>query len=223
MGSEFRIQLPADEATIRKLRVGDTVYLSGMLCTLRDMGHRRAVDILAKGGQLPFDLSDAGLWHSGPIARRQGEQWRFVSAGPTTSSRFTSLGSELIRRLGIRVVVGKGTMGPDAVAAMREVGSCFLNSTGGCAVLYARQVEEVVAVHWLDLGEPEAAWVVMVRDMGPLVVGIDSAGDSLFSQIQRLVVPRLEQIYQEAGIPRGHRFVYLPKRVAGSGQAPTDP
>ncbi len=217
MARECRIQLPAEERVIRELRVGDIVYLSGLLCTLRDMGHRRAVDSLVRGESLPFALSSAAMWHSGPITRQVGDRWQIVSAGPTTSSRFTPLGSELIRRLGIRVVVGKGTMGQEAVEAMREVGCCFLNSTGGCAVLYARQVDEVVAVHWLDLGEPEAAWVVRVRDMGPLVVGIDSTGDSLYQRIGAQVKPRLAAIYREAGIAPSYRFTYLPKRVAASG------
>ncbi len=217
MAREFKIQLPAEERTIRELRVDDVVYLSGPLCTLRDMGHRRAVDALARGEELPFHLAGNGLWHCGPIARREDDRWRLVSAGPTTSSRFTTLGAELIRRLGIRVVVGKGTMGPLAVEAMKEAGCCFLNATGGCAVLYARQVEEVVAVHWLDLGEPEAAWMVVARDMGPLVVGIDSTGDDLFGRMRAEMAPRLAEVYRRAGIAPDARFTYLPKRVPGGG------
>ncbi len=217
MAREFKIQLPAGEQAIRELRVGDIVYLSGTLCTLRDMGHRRAVDALARGEDLPFDLAGSALWHSGPITRRGDGRWHLVSAGPTTSSRFTPLGAELIRRLGIRVVVGKGTMGPPAVEAMKEVGGCFLNATGGCAVLYAHQVEEVVTVHWLDLGEPEAAWVVRARDMGPLVVGIDSTGDSLFDRMRAGMAPRLAEVYRRAGIAPDERFTYLPKRVPARG------
>lgn len=219
MAREFRIQLPADESAIRELRVGDTVLLTGLLCTLRDMGHRRAIEAVARGETLPFDLSGCAVWHSGPITRREGDRWQIVSAGPTTSSRFTPLGAELIRRFGIRVIVGKGTMGPEAVDAMREVGGCFLNSTGGCAVLYARQVEDVVDVHWLDLGEPEAAWVVRVRDMGPLVVGIDPTGDSLYRRIHGRLAPTLSRICQEAGIASTQKLAYLPRRVPGSGQS----
>jgi tartrate/fumarate subfamily iron-sulfur-dependent hydro-lyase beta chain len=218
MSREFKLQLPTDEKTIRELRVGDVVYLSGLLCTLRDMGHRRAVDALARGEQLPFDLSTCAMWHSGPIAKQEGGRWRIVSAGPTTSSRFTPLGAQLIRDLGIRVVIGKGTMGPEAREAMREVGACFLNSTGGAAVLYAQQVEEVEAVHWLDLGEPEAAWVVRVREMGPLVVGIDSHGDSLHGRMKVRTAPALAQVYERSGISPGDKFVYLPKRVPAGGQ-----
>ena len=218
MSSEFRIELPAIEETVRQLRVGDTVYLSGLLCTLRDMGHRRAVDALDRGEELPFDLAAGGLWHSGPITRQEDGRWRILSAGPTTSSRFTPLGARLIRKLGIRVIVGKGTMGPEAMAALKEVGGCFLNSTGGCAVLYARQVEEVVAVHWLDLGEPEAAWVVRVREMGPLVVGIDSTGGSLFAEMRSRTAPNLARVYEQAGLDVTQKLAYLPKRVPASGQ-----
>jgi tartrate/fumarate subfamily iron-sulfur-dependent hydro-lyase beta chain len=215
---EFRLQLPADEQTVRELRVGDVVHLSGRLCTLRDMGHRRAVDALARGETLPFDLGSCAMWHSGPITRREGDRWRIVSAGPTTSSRFTPLGAQLIRALGIRVVIGKGTMGSEAREAMREVGACFLNSTGGAAVLYAQQVEKVETVHWLDLGEPEAAWVVHVREMGPLVVGIDSHGDSLHARMKARTAPELAAVYERSGISPGEKFVYLPKRVPAGGQ-----
>lgn len=78
--------------------------------------------------------------------------------------------------------------------------------------------EEVVAVHWLDLGEPEAAWVVKVQEIGPLVVGIDSSGESLFAQMRSRTAPNLARIYQEAGIEPAQKLAYLPKRVPASTQ-----
>ncbi len=214
MSKEYHLQLPIAEAQIRQLDCGDIVYVSGLVHTMRDMGHRRAVEMLARGEKLPFDLREGILWHCAPIVRKSASgKWEAVSAGPTTSSRFTYLGSELIRQLQIRCTIGKGTMGPKAVEAMREVGSCFLNSTGGCAALYAGKIEEVVAVHWTDLGLPEATWVLRMKDFGPLNVGIDTQGNSLFERVGARMRQNLVGIYKKAQLDPNYSLAYLPKRV----------
>lgn len=220
MPNEYRFTLPVGEDEVRKLRVGDIVYLSGLVYTMRDMGHRRAVEMLKKGEALPFDLAAGAIWHCGPIVRKVSDgkaecSWQVVSAGSTTSSRFTRLGAELIRRLKVRFTVGKGTMGDEAVAAMGEVGSVYLNTTGGCACLYAEQIQAVEAVHWTDLGLPEATWVMRVDNLGPLVVGIDSHGGSLFENVRSQMKEKLGRIYQTAGLQKEYSLSYLPKRVPG--------
>jgi len=214
MTKEYRLQLPITEEQIRQLNCEDTVYVSGIVHTMRDMGHRRAVDMLARGEKLPFDLKEGILWHCAPIVRKNASgKWEAVSAGPTTSSRFTYLGSELIRRLQIRCIIGKGTMMAKAAEAMKEVGSCFLNSTGGCAALYAGKIEEVVAVHWTDLGLPEATWVLRMKDFGPLIVGIDTHENSLFEQVGAKMRQKMAGIYKDAKLDPGYSLSYLPKRV----------
>jgi fumarate hydratase subunit beta len=218
MTNEHHLQLPVDEEQARRLKLGDIVYLSGLVHTMRDMGHRRAVDMFRRGEKLPFDLTNGTVWHCGPITRKDhAGKWQVLSAGPTTSSRFNELGPELMRAFGVRCTIGKGSMGMTAREAIRDIGGFFLNATGGCGALYADQVEEVTNVLWIDLGMPEAVWVVRVNRLGPLLVGIDSNGNSLADEIARTMHARLAAIYERSGISTDRDLAYLPKRVAAKG------
>lgn len=216
MSKEYHLKLPVSEEEIRALRMGDIAYFSGKIHTLRDMGHRRAVD-LCEGGkmdEIPFQtLIGGALWHCGPIVKylEEEDRWIIKSAGSTTSSRFSALGAKLIEHLKIRLTVGKGTMTRAAHDAMKKTGSVFLNTTGGCAALYARQIEEVESVYWTELGLPEACWVLRMNQFGPLLVGIDSLGSSLFESVRSGLRQNLEGIYQEYDLKSG--YAYLPKRV----------
>ena len=134
MTTEHHLQLPVGEEQSRQLRVGDIVYLSGVVHTMRDMGHRRAVDMFRRGERLPFELTNGTLWHCGPITRTASDgKWQVLSAGPTTSSRFNELGPELMRAFGVRCTIGKGSMGAEARDAIRELGGFFLNATEAAA------------------------------------------------------------------------------------------
>lgn len=114
------------------------------------------IESIQRGETPPFDLTDGAIWHLGPIARKVDEKWQIVAAGPTSSSRFTELGARPVGMRHVRFTIGKGTMGPPMVNALRKIGSVYLIATGGCAVLYAQQIADVENVHWLDLGMPEA-------------------------------------------------------------------
>jgi fumarate hydratase subunit beta len=216
MSKEWNLEFPLTEGQVRELHCGDVVYLSGVIYTMRDMGHRRAVDMLNRCEKLPFDLAAGAIWHCAPIVRKLSDgKWEAISAGSTTSSRFTYLGSDLLRLLNVRCTIGKGTMLETAVDTMQTVGSCFLNATGGCAALYAEKIQEVVDVFWTDLGLPEATWVLRVKDLGPLIVGIDSHGNSLYSQVGAAMKTRIKDALEKSGIEQTHNFSYLPKRVPG--------
>lgn len=216
---EYNLKLPISEEDIRELRMGDIVRFTGVVHTMRDMGHRRAVEMLNRGEELPFSLLKEGvLWHCGPIVAKGSGNWKVVSAGSTTSSRFTFLGAELIKKCKIRLTIGKGTMGEKAVAQMKETGSCYLNSTGGCASLYAQKIKGVVDVYWQDLGLPEAVWVLEVEDLGPFVVGIDSLGNSIFEERKIWMKNEMEKVYKQSSLKGGYNYSYLPKRVPGKGR-----
>jgi tartrate/fumarate subfamily iron-sulfur-dependent hydro-lyase beta chain len=216
MSRTIYLTTPLSDEAIRDLRVGDTVFLSGTVYTMRDMGHRRAVEMLKRGEPLPFDLSRGVLWHCGPIVTKDDSGWRVVAAGSTTSSRFTLLGSELIKKFDIKLTMGKGTMGQAAVDTMKEKGSCYLTATGGCAVLYGNQISRVIDVHWEDLGLPEAIWVLEVKNLGPFIVGIDSEGTSLYDLKREELSRNLREIYALHGLDPSKCYAYLPKRVPGS-------
>lgn len=216
MLKEYDLRLPLKEEDIRQLRMGDAVYFSGIIHTLRDMGHRRVVDMAEQGkiSEIPFPgLINGALWHCGPIvAFDEAEgKWTVKSAGSTTSSRFSPLGAKLIEHLGIRITVGKGTMTEVAHEAMKKIGSCYLNTTGGCAAMYARQIEAVENVYWTELGLPEACWVLKVNRLGPLIVGIDSLGNSLYDKMKNTLRQNLNETYKEHDLK--DRYAYLPKRV----------
>ncbi|MEM2440494.1 MAG: FumA C-terminus/TtdB family hydratase beta subunit [Candidatus Bathyarchaeia archaeon] len=213
---EKEIRLPASGEEVRKLKVSDIVYVSGIVHTMRDMGHRRAVEMIKRGEQLPFNLKEGAIWHCGPIARKVGDTWEIVSAGPTSSSRFTELGAELVRKQHVRLTIGKGIMGKSMVEALREIGGVYLVATGGCAALYAKQVEKVENVYWLDLGMPEATWVLRVNKLGPLVVGIDSHGNTLEHIVLEKVHNNVNAIYAKEKIDPSRSYVWWPKKIPGS-------
>ncbi|MDR1510820.1 MAG: FumA C-terminus/TtdB family hydratase beta subunit [Synergistaceae bacterium] len=216
MSSVYHLTFPFSEEETRNLKVGDIVYINGHIHTMRDMGHARALDILKKGEKLPFDLSPSAIWHCAPIVKQdEAGKWFVTSAGSTTSSRFTPLGSEMLERLGMKATLGKGTMKQRAVDVMKKIGSVYLNTTGGTAALYAQQIEDVEAVHWLDLGLPEAIWVLRVKEFGPLIVGIDSYGNSLYENIRKDMNVHLKEQLNKAGISISKSFTYLPVNITG--------
>lgn len=216
MSKEYRFQFPLTEEQVRELQMGDIVYLTGLIHTMRDMGHGRAVEMVNRGETLPFDLSTSAIWHCAPIVKQdESGGWHVMAAGSTTSSRFTPLGSDLLEAFHMRCTIGKGTMGPRAVETMQKNGSVFLNTTGGTAALYAQQIEEVAGVHWLDLGLPEAVWMLRVKDFGPLIVGIDSRGGSLYQSMRQDMNLRLKEECEKAGVSLSRNYTYLPVNLLG--------
>ena len=185
--AEVHLKLPASEQDVRKLRAGDIVYLTGLLFTARDEAHLRALEWNHEGKELPVKFTDGALYHCGPIMKKEGELWKIVAAGPTTSSRMNSLVPQFLEKIGARLIIGKGGMNKGVGEAMKKFGVAYLAFTGGAAVLAARRVREVKGVHWLDLGMPEAVWVLDAEEFGPLTVGMDSAGNSLFEDVAKQV------------------------------------
>lgn len=214
--TEAKICLPTSESDMRKLKIGDQVYVSGIVHTMRDMGHRRVVEMIKKGRKLPFNLEDGAIWHCGPIVKKTKDRWRVVSAGPTSSSRFTELGAMLVKELHVRLTIGKGAMGSSMINALKDVGGVYLVATGGCAALYARKVLNVENVFWLDLGMPEATWVLKVDQLGPLIVSIDSEGNSLAQMVLNKVRTRIKDVYKEEKIDSKRNYVWWPKNIVGS-------
>jgi len=167
---------PISNEDLESLTAGDIVYLTGQMVTCRDMGHRRLIEL---GIPLPVDLQGGAILHAGPIVRRTGDGWEMVSIGPTTSMRMEGYEREFIRQTGVKLVIGKGGMGPQTLEGCRESKAVHAIFPGGCAVLAATQVEEIERVEWLDLGMPEALWVSRVKEFGPLIITIDTKGSNL--------------------------------------------
>jgi fumarate hydratase subunit beta len=196
----YRLSTPISEKTVRKLRVNDTLYLSGTIVTARDAAHKRALRFHEEGKQLPVNLEGLAVFHCGPLVKKEDGGWRVVAAGPTTSSRMDLFEDEFIKNFKVRVVVGKGGMGKKTADAMKQYGAVYGAFTGGAAVLAAKAIKQVKDVEWSDLGMPEAMWILEVEDFGPLTVAIDTHGNNLFETIQTKVDHEKPAIYRKLGV-----------------------
>lgn len=168
---------PIQNEDLEQLTAGDVVYLNGYLVTCRDMPHRRLIEL---GQKLPVDLAGLAIFHAGPIVVKDGDGWKMISIGPTTSMRMEKFEKEFIAETGVKLIVGKGGMGPNTVEGCQIHKAVHAVFPGGCAVLAATEVEEIERVEWLELGMPEALWVCRVKEFGPLIISIDTKGNNLF-------------------------------------------
>src|ERR1700722_19453626 len=184
-GREVVLTAPISEAAVRALQVGDVVLIDGEMYTGRDNVHAWLMK-----NPPPVDLHGAVLYHCGPVMLKQGERWTVKAAGPTTSIREEPYQAEGIRRDGVRAVIGKGGMGPKTLAALRECGAVYLNAIGGAAQYYARTVEEVLGVHLMEFGIPEAMWHLRVHGFAAIVT-MDAHGNSLHADVEKATGARL--------------------------------
>jgi L(+)-tartrate dehydratase beta subunit len=171
---------PIRDEDLEDLEVGDVVYLTGRLVTCRDVAHRRLIE---QGRELPVDLEGGAIFHAGPIVRKKDDgTFEMVSIGPTTSMRMEKFERAFIQQTGVKLIVGKGGMGPETAAGCQENKAVHAIFPGGCAVLAATLVEEIEGAEWQDLGMPETLWVNRVREFGPLIISIDTKGNNLIQQ-----------------------------------------
>ncbi len=200
---EFHLKTPLDDRVVGELRVGDVVYLSGIVVTARDEAHELALEVLRGGGSLPIDLRGLALYHCGPVAVKQADgSWKIVAAGPTTSMRMEPVEPEFIERTGVKMIIGKGGMGPRTAEAMRRHKAVYAVFTGGAGALAAEAIRSVKAVYWLDrLGMAEAMWVFEVEEFGPLTVTIDSTGANYYEQRLSEVAENARRVKRELGLP----------------------
>ena len=168
---------PVKTEDIKDLRVGDIVYLNGTLVTGRDDVYLRVV---REGMECPVDFRGIANIHSGPIVKEEAGKNTMISIGPTSSIRMEANAKGFIEKSGVKIIVGKGGMGPKTSQACRENGVIHCVFPGGCAVMAANCVEEIENVFWRELGMPECLWVMRVREFGPLIVSIDTEGNNMF-------------------------------------------
>ncbi len=196
----YKFKTPISEEEIRKLRVNDVLYVSGMMFTARDQAHKRALEYFKQGKPLPLSLEGLAVFHCGPIVKKKEERWTIVAAGPTTSTRMEIFEDEFIKNFKVKVVIGKGGMGKRTTEAMAKYGAVYGAFTGGAAILAAKAIKNVRTVEWLDLGMPEAMWILEVEEFGPLAIAIDSHGNNLFEDVKRKVEENKQRVYQKLGL-----------------------
>jgi fumarate hydratase subunit beta len=186
---------PFDEKTVRSLKLGEIVNVTGAVVTGRDEVHIRALEYLDEGKEVPQCLNEAVLYHCGPImVQGDNGSWSVVAAGPTTSARMNTLEPRFIREFKIRAIIGKGGMSKEVAEAMKEVGCVYLAATGGVAVTYAEGLARVTGHDWADLGMPEALWQFQTKSLGPLIVAIDANGNSLYENVKQKVAENLAKM-----------------------------
>jgi L(+)-tartrate dehydratase beta subunit len=189
--SSKRLTFPADEAAIRELRAGDEVLVDGHIIGIRD---RTQIRIFDQGVEPPLDLNGAFLLHTAPGVRKLGPgKYEKVYIGTTTSARMVRFTEPLGRDYGVRAICGKGGLPDEAIEPMREHGMVYFAIVGGAAALETTQIEEIEEVYWEEL-MPECLWKFRVKDFGPLTVGIDAHGNSLFHDVQERAKQKLEEL-----------------------------
>jgi len=187
-GREVVLTAPLSEETVRALKVGDVVIVRGEMYTGRDAVHAHLMK-----NPPPVDLNGAVLYHCGPVMMQDGGKWTVKAAGPTTSIREEPYQADVIKRYGVRAVIGKGGMGAKTSAALKEFGAVYLNAIGGAAQYYARTVQDVLGVDLLDFGVPEAMWHLRV-DNFPAIVTMDAHGNSLHAEVEKATAEELTRL-----------------------------
>jgi fumarate hydratase class I len=187
-GAEKQLVAPISEEQIRSLKVGDVVMISGEMYTGRD-----AVHTYLMKHEAPADLHGSVLYHCGPVVMKDNGSYRITAAGPTTSIREEPYQGDIIKRFGVRAVMGKGGMGARTLDAMKEAGAVYLNAIGGAAQYYARCIEQVLDVNLLEFGIPEAMWHLRVKDF-PAIVTMDAHGNSLHADVEKASAIMLEKL-----------------------------
>lgn len=190
-GREVRLTTPFSEAQVRALKVGDVVLLNGVLHMGRDVLHHHLMT-----HDSPVDLNGAALYHCGPVSLKGADgKWRMNAAGPTTSIREEPYQADIIKKFGLRAVIGKGGMGAKTLAALQDHGAVYLNAIGGAAQYYSQCIEEVEGVDFLEFGVPEAMWHVRVKNF-PAIVTMDSRGNSLHADVEKSSAGELAKLAQ---------------------------
>lgn len=199
-----RLTIPIPDDEIRALHVGDTVYLNGIIVTGRDAAHKFMIENFIRQPVSPDQeelhtelkrLLDGGvIYHCGPVVKQHDDgSWSFVAAGPTTSIREEVYQPEVIAHFNLKGVIGKGGMGPNTLRACQEQPAVYIHAIGGAASLIAESVKEVITVHKMEFGVPEAMWVIRVEDF-PAVVTMDSHGQSIHEQVKAQSKEKLAEL-----------------------------
>lgn len=179
--TRIRLTTPLSDEVVANLRIGQQVLINGVIYTGRDAAHKRLVDLLDKGEELPVDFSGQIIYYVGPSPAPPGRV--IGSAGPTTSGRMDAYAPRLIEQ-GLKGMVGKGVRSEAVVEAMKKHKAVYFGAIGGAAALIAKRIKQAEIVAYPELG-PEAIYKLVVEDFPAIVVN-DTLGGDLYQEGRKL-------------------------------------
>jgi tartrate/fumarate subfamily iron-sulfur-dependent hydro-lyase beta chain len=205
--NEYHLTAPLKQSDIKKLRIGDTVYLSGKAFTCRSKLQRAVFD---EGIKLPENLLENDiLIHVGPVIRKREGRYKLISFMPTSSVRFEKWGALSIEKWGLKVIVGKTTMGDETAKAMQRFGCVHLSPRSVSPNLWVDSIEIEGVDLFDEMGSIEAPWQLSINELGPFVVDMDTQGGRLFEVLDKEVERNLDKAYKDLGIPEDFKYTKL--------------
>jgi len=203
----YNLNIPVTDDEVRTLRIGDMVSFSGSAWTCRSRLHRYIFD---EGHRLPFSTENQNvLIHVGPIIVRENNAWRLVSFTPTSSIRFEKWGARSVEEWKLKAIVGKTTMGPATMAAMKRFGCVHLAPVGVTPELFVDRITVKDVYLFDELGSIEASWQLHLEKIGPFIVDIDTEGNNYFEQLDRVIDDNRKDAYKKLGIPEDFEYTKL--------------
>ena len=205
--AEFHLNLPLTDSDVEQLSIGDVVYITGEVFTCRSRLQRYIFD---EKNILPFSTKDRNvLIHNGPIVIKENGKWKLMSFMPTSSIRFEKWGAQSVEDWGLKMIVGKTTMGEKTAQMMKEKKCVHVSPRSVSPNLWVDAIE-VQDVHLYDeLGRIEAAWFFKVNELGPFIVDIDTKGQNLFDRLDEKIADNKDKALKELGIDPDFQFTKL--------------
>lgn len=200
---EHRLTFPISAETARTLRAGDLVTIDGEIVITAGLPtHQRLMQCMAGKEPLPMDLQGAALFHLGSFSREEQGRFELLYLNPTTSTRFNPYMPTLVRHFGLHAVGGKGGLDDASTAALQAVGGVYLSFLGGGCTLLSQAVREVLQVGWSDMLVHYRLVRLRVDGLGPVTVGIDAHGRSLYAEEQREALAKLPELMRQLDAAR---------------------
>ncbi len=205
--AEYYLNAPLCDEDVTKLKVGDTVYISGECFTCRSRLQKYIFD---EGHTLPFSTDSRNvLIHNGPIVVKENGKWRLVSFMPTSSIRFEKWGAKSVENWNLKMIVGKTTMGKKTAEMMKKMKCVHVSPRSVSPNLWVDSIE-VQDVHLYDeLGRIEAAWFFKLDKIGPFVVDIDCEGNNYFDALDEKIAKRKDEALEKLGVDKSFEFTKL--------------
>ncbi len=186
--TEFHLIVPEDNDKVVEARTGDVLYLTGPIAIARDQAHKKLLETFVP------DVDGLPIFHCGPIAKKNGDEWKIVAGGPTTSTRMDALTPPIIEKYHTRIIIGKGGLGEVGKKGLANFGAVYSEFTGGASALAVSKIIRVKKRLLEELGPTELVWIWVVKDFGPLLVTQDHQGNDLKKVVTTQAVAKLDSI-----------------------------